>query len=68
MAHNYAKVFLLKAYIAVYKFDVVWISETYPVTSIISDDGNLEILGLNLIRTDDPSNIKRGGVIWISIQ
>ena len=61
-AHNYAKVFLLKAYIAVYKFDIICISETYLDTSITSDDGNLEILGYKLIRSDHPSNIKRGGV------
>ena len=61
-AHNYAKVFLLKAYIAVYKFDITCISETYLDTSITSDDGNLEVLGYNLIRSDHPSNSKRGGV------
>ena len=48
-AHNYDKVFLLKAYIAVYKFDIIFTSETYLDTSIISDDGNLKILGYNLI-------------------
>ena len=46
---NYAKVFLLKAYIAVYNFDIVCISETYLDPSITSDTGNLEILGYNLI-------------------
>ena len=38
-AHNYAKVLLLQAYIAVYKFDIICISETYLDTSITSDDG-----------------------------
>ena len=47
-AHNYAKVFLLKAYIAVYKFDIICISEAYLDTSITSDDDNLEVLGYNL--------------------
>ena len=28
-AHNYPKIFLLKAYIAIHKFDFIWISETY---------------------------------------
>ena len=55
-AHNYAKVFLLKAYIAVYKFDIICISETYLDSSITSDDDNLEILGYKLIRSDHPSN------------
>ena len=61
-ANNYAKVFLLIAYIAVYKFNIICISETYFDTSITSDDGNLEILGYNLIQSDHPSNSKRGGV------
>ena len=43
-AHNYAKVFLLKAYIAVYKFDITCISETYLDTSATSADGNLRLL------------------------
>ena len=47
-AHNYAKVFLLKAYITVYKFDIICISDTYADTSITSDDGNLEIDGLTI--------------------
>ena len=61
-AHYYAKLSVLKAYIADYKFDIVFISETYLDSSIISDDGNLEILGYNLIRLDHSSNSKRGGV------
>ena len=28
-AHNYTKILLLKAYIAVYKFDIICLSETY---------------------------------------
>ena len=67
-AHNYTKVFLLKAYIAVYKLDIICIfffffffffffciSKTYLDTSIKSHNGNLEILGYNLIRSDHPS-------------
>ena len=42
VAHNYARVFLLKAYMAVYKFDIICISETYLGTSITSDNGNLD--------------------------
>ena len=61
-AHNYTKVFLLKAYIAVYKLDIICISKTYLDTSIKSHNGNLEILGYNLIRSDHPSRGQRGGV------
>ena len=61
-AHNYAKVFLLKAYIADHKFDIICISETYLDSSIPSDDSNLEVSEYNLVRSDYPSNNKRGGV------
>ena len=54
--------FLLKAYIAIYKFDIICISETYLDSSTPSDDNNLEISGYNLVHSDHPSNNKRGGV------
>ena len=61
-AHNYIKLFLLKAYIAIHKFDIICLSETYLDSSTSSDDDNLAISGYNLIRSDHPSNNKRGGV------
>ena len=60
--YNYAKIFLFKAYIAVYKFDIICISETYLDTSITSNDGNLEMLCYNLVRADHPPNNKYSGV------
>ena len=30
-AHNYAKIYLLKAYIAIHKFDIICMSETYVI-------------------------------------
>ena len=47
-----------------FKFNIICISETYLGTRITSDDGNLEILGYNLIRSDHRSNSKRGGVCF----
>ena len=61
-AHNYAKIFLLKAYIAIHGFDIICISETYLDSSTSPDDRNLEISGYNLIRSDHPSNNKREGI------
>ena len=57
-AHNYAKVFLLKAYVAIHKFDIICASETYLDSSTPSDD--LEVSGYILVRSDHPSNNKRG--------
>ena len=53
-AHNYAKKFLLKAYIAIHRFYIICISETYLYSSTSSDDNNLEISGYSLIRSDNP--------------
>ena len=53
--------FLLKAYIAVHKFDIICLSETYLDSSTTFDD-NLGVLRYNLICSDHPSNNKRGAV------
>ena len=61
-AHNYIKLFFLRAYIAIHKFDIICLSETYLDSSTTSDDDNFAISGYNLIRSDHSSNNKRGGV------
>ena len=60
-AYNYAKVFLLKAYIAIHKFDITCISETYLDSSTLADDNNLEISRYTLVRSEHPSHNKREG-------
>ena len=40
--------------------DIICLSETYFDSSIHSDIDNLEILGYNFVRSDHPSNNKRG--------
>ena len=54
--------FLLKAYIAIHKFDIICLSETNPDSSTTSNDDNLAISGYNFISSDRSSNNKRGGV------
>ena len=44
---NYIKLSLLKAYIAIHKFDIICLSETYLDSSTTSDDDNLAISGCN---------------------
>ena len=55
-AHNFAKVQLLKAYLAAHKFDIVRLSETYLNSSLPFDDDNLEIPGYIMVRADHPTN------------
>ena len=62
IAHNFAKIFLLKAYVAIHKFDIICLSETYLDSSIPTNNDNLDIDGYNLLRSDHSSNTKRGGV------
>ena len=59
-AHNYSKLTQLKAYISMYKYDCICLSETYLDST--TPDNLLEIDGYNLVRADHPNNIKRGGV------
>ena len=59
---NYSKVLALKAYNSTYKYDFVCISETFLNSSFEPDDKDLMLDGYNLIRSDHPSNTKKGGV------
>ena len=59
-AHNFLKLSLLRAYITVYKSDVICLSETNLDSSILHDDNNLQIPGYNLHREDHPLNVKQG--------
>ena len=61
-AHNYLKVSLLRAYVAIKKFDIVCLSETYLDSSNTCDDDNFYLPGYDLVRADDPSNAEKGGV------
>ena len=61
-AHNFAKVKLLKAYLAVHKFDIVCFSETYLNSGFPFHDDDLDITGYIMVRVDHLVNSKRGGV------
>ena len=61
-ADNYSKVLGLKAYNSTYKYDFICISKTLLDSSFESDDKDLMLDNYNLIRSDHPSNTKRGGV------
>ena len=51
----------LKTYLSVQRFGIC-ISGTYLNSSIAEDDDSLQIPGYDLIRSDHPSNNKRGGI------
>ena len=61
-AHNFAKMLLLKAYNAIYKYDFICLSETYLNFSTPSDHACLDLEGYKLVRADHPNNVKRSGV------
>ena len=60
--HNFSKIQSLIAYNCIHHFDIICLSETYLNSDISSDNENSEIPGYRLIRSDHPSNDKRGGV------
>ena len=56
--------FLLKVYIAIHKFGIICVSETYLDSSTLTDDSNLEISGYTFIQTT-LLTIKEGGSVCI---
>ena len=56
LTYNYNKLFLLRAYIAVHKFDVICLSETYLDSTVASDKENSEITGYSLVRSEHPAS------------
>ena len=61
-AHSYIKLSVLRAYISINKIDIICLSETDLDSSISSDNENLELPVYNLVRADNCTNTKRGGV------
>ena len=60
--HGFTKISLLQRYITDCNFDVICLSETFLNSSLDRDDDRLKIEGYNLIRSDDPSGLKTGGI------
>ena len=61
-ASDSIKISLLQAYILQHNHDIMCLSETFLNSSIESNDDRISIDGYNLIRSDHPSDPKRGGV------
>ena len=56
LAYDCVKVTSLEAYNSVFKYEFLYISETYFDSTISSDKNNLNISGYKLIIADRPSN------------
>ena len=54
VAHNFAKVALLKVCLSVEKFGIFRLSQAYLNSSVTKDDDNLSIPTYDLIRSDHP--------------
>ena len=61
-ANSFVKISLLEAYITVHDFDVICISETFLDLNYSSVDQRLNLQGYVIIRSDHPSDTKRGAV------
>ena len=59
---SYSKLLVLTAYIMLYKFEIICLSETYLDSINPNNDDKLQILGRTLIGSDHPSNTQRGRV------
>ena len=61
-AHDFIKISLLQGYTTDRNFDIIWFSETFLNSSLYREDDRLKIEGYNLIRSDNPGGLKKGGV------
>ena len=61
-AHNFVKFSSLQAFNSVHNFDLICISETFLDSSVAIDDSDLNFNGYNLMRSDHPSAVKKGGI------
>ena len=61
-AHDSIKISLLQAYVTQHNYDIICLSETFPNSSIDSSDTSISVDGCNLIRSEHPSDSKRGSV------
>ena len=61
-SHNFPKSQSLIAYNCIHHFDIICLSKTYLNSDITSDNENLDIPGYRLVRSDQSSNEKGGGV------
>ena len=61
-AHDYIKIFLLQAYFLQHNYDIICLSEMFGNSCIEGNDDKISIDGYNLIRSDHPSDSKRGEV------
>ena len=59
----YIKLSMLEAYNALHKYDIICISETFLNFTHMNNDPDLKLQGCELIRSDHPSNSKRGAVV-----
>ena len=62
VAQNFINMSIFQTYHSIHKSDIICLSETYLGNSYHSDQDQLALPGYNLIRADNPNNIKRGGV------
>ena len=61
-ADDFAKIAQITAFLNIHKFDIFCVGESFLDSSIDKDDPRLRIENYELIRSDHPSNSKRGGV------
>ena len=60
--HDNIKILLLQAYVTQYNCDITCIPETFLNSSVQNVDDRIKIDGHYLIRSDHPSDSKKGGV------
>ena len=63
--YNFQKLELLEDYTSRKKIDILRLSETFVNSDFSCDENNFQLSGFYLIKADHPSNIKRGGRMYL---
>ena len=59
---DFIKLAHIVAFLAIHKFDIICLSETFLDSSFPADDPRIMLNNYNLLRCDHPSDTKKGGV------
>ena len=64
-AHDFIKILLLQGYITDHNFDIICLPETFLNSFLDREDDRLKIESYNLIRSDNPSGLKKEAYLSI---
>ena len=63
-SHNFQKIAVRESFVAMHKFDIICMSESFLNNSY--EDNDLNLNGYSFLRAEHPSNAKKGEFVFIT--